>query len=264
MCPECIGSNPPVINTIFFIVNSVTENIYPIKYALNKSMNFSFIICTHEPDCERVDISIKTIEDLRIPNYEILVIGGKRTRTYDNSLVRFVEFNEEIRPGWTTKKKNDAAKLAQYQNLCIFHDYFAFDVRWYEGWLKFNAETSEWNVACNPIFLVNGSREWTDWITWDDPTYGKSCPILYHDHSRTQYQYVSGGYFCIKKKFFLENLFSEELGSHEAEDIEWSMRIRPKWKLVCNPYSIVRHTKWHRDINKWRKHEKIVNRIQHD
>lgn len=227
-------------------------------------MDFSFIICTHDPENERIDISIKTIEDLRIPTYEIIVIGGDRTSKIKNPNVHFVKFNENTRPGWITKKKNDAAKLAKYQNLCVLHDYFAFDSNWYDGWLKFNLEQPDWNVACNPVCLVNGARAWTDWITWDDPIYGKGSPLRYSDMSRTQYQYVSGGFFCIKQDFFLQNLFSENLGSHEQEDIEWSIRIRPKWKLVCNMYSIVRHTKWHRDIKKWRTYNKMVDRIQHD
>jgi hypothetical protein len=225
-------------------------------------MDFSFIICTHEPNNERVDLSIKTIEDLRIPKYEILVIGGHRTRSMDNQNVKFINFDEATRPGWITKKKNDAAKVAQYQNLCILHDYFSFDSNWYNGWIQFNQNNSSWNIACNPVHLVNGERAWTDWVTWDDPIYGTGSPLLYTDNTRTKFQYVSGGYFCIKKEFFLQHLFSEGLRSHEAEDVEWSLRIRRNWNLVCNPNSIVRHTKWHRDATKWRKHRRIINRIQ--
>lgn len=222
-------------------------------------MNWTFIICTHDPNQERVDISIQTIEDLAIPNYEVIVIGGQRSnKSWPNENVKFIDFNEKTRPGWTTKKKNEAAKLAKYENLCIFHDYFAFDFYWYEGWLEFEKQGHRWNVACNQIKLINGAREWTDWITWDDPVYKKGKCFPYDDWSRTRFQYVSGGYFCIKKDFFLSNPFSEELGSHEHEDIEWSLRIRDKWKLVCNSLSIVRHTKWHRDMRKWRKHAKSM------
>lgn len=225
-------------------------------------MNWSFIICTHDPNNERVDISIKTIEDLRIPNYEIIVIGGNRSKKLDNEVVTFIPFDEDQRPGWITKKKNDAAKIARYENLCIFHDYFAFDKSWYNGWLNFQKTNAWWNVACTPVQLVNGARGWTDWISWDDPIHGKSHPLLYSDNSRTEYQYVSGGYFCIKKDFFLLNPFDESLGSHEDEDIEWTLRVRPRWKLACNPHSIVRHTKWHRDADKWRKHEKMVTGLK--
>lgn len=224
-------------------------------------MNWTFIICTHDPNQERIDTSILTIDNLNIPNYEVIVIGGKRNKTHwHNDNVKFIEFNESLRPGWITRKKNIAAKIAKYENLCIFHDYFAFDYEWYTGWLKFEKEQHEWNVACNPVYLINGARGWTDWITWDDPVYKKSKCLPYEDWSRTRYQYVSGGYFCIKKDFFLENLLSEELGSHEKEDIEWSLRIRDRWLLVCNYYSKVRHIKWHRDVRAWLKRDRKIKK----
>lgn len=226
-------------------------------------MKWTFIICTHNPNQERIDASLLSIDDLEIPEYEVIVIGGNRNKkTWNNENIKFVDFDEDTRPGWITRKKNIAAGMAKYDNLCILHDYFAFDYEWYTGWLKFEKEGHSWNVACTPVKLINGARGWTDWITWDDPIYKKSKCFPYEDWSRNKYQYVSGGYFCIKKDFFLKNLLSEELGSHEHEDIEWSLRIRNEWKLVCNYYSIVRHTKWHRDMRAWRKHDKNLIKVK--
>jgi GT2 family glycosyltransferase len=218
-------------------------------------MNWTFIICTDDPNQDRVDFSIKTIEELKIPNYEIIVSGGERISPFENKNVLWLSFDENVKKGWITKKKNDAVKKSKYDNICVLHDYFAFDFNWYHEWLKFNQQHGDWNIACNQIKLINGARAYTDWVSWDHPEFKRGTPLRYENWSNTQYQYVSGGYFCIKKSFFLENLFSEDLISHQMEDIEWSLRIRKTWKLVCNHKSIVRHIKWHRDMKLWRKAE---------
>lgn len=213
-------------------------------------MNWSFIICTHDPDQEKVDSSITTIEDLRIPNYEIIVVGGKRKKPIPN--VTFLEFNES-RKGWLTKKKNDAAKIAKYENLCICHDYFAFDYEWYSGWLKRNSEIDNWQIASNQIKLINGVRDWADWISWDHPKVPQGHGISYYDQENTDRQFIAGHYFIVKRKFFLDNLLNEKLAQNDQEDVEWSLRVRNKAKITFNPYSIVRHLKNHRHLRLWRK-----------
>lgn len=220
-------------------------------------MNWSFIICTHDPNQERIDVIISTIQDLRIPCYEIVVVGGTRLNTIPN--VNFVSFDETTKPGWITKKKNLGCQIASFENLCIFHDYFIFDYNWYSGWLKFNNQQPDWDITCTPIKLVNGARDYTDWIMYQHPELGKLVPVDYSDYSKLEYQYVSGGYFCVKKKFLVDNLLPENLVSHQAEDVAWSLDNRNKWRLQFNPYSIVRHIKPHRNMKKWRKYTEVGN-----
>jgi hypothetical protein len=59
--------------------------------------------------------------------------------------------------------------------------------------------------------------------------------------------YVSGGYFLTKKKVALDNPFNEDLLHNQAEDVEWSLRVRDKYNIKCNGDAIVRHNKVHRD-----------------
>jgi hypothetical protein len=212
-------------------------------------MDFSFIICTNNPNIERIDTCIATIKDLNIPNYEIIVVGGKRIGA-DIANVTFIEFDEEQRPGWITKKKNIGSAIAKYENLCILHDYFAFDSNWYNNWLNFG---NDWDVASNAIRGINGERIFTDWVTLDDPELGQGHPLLYLETNKTKYQYISGGFFIVKKKLMLAYPLNETLVWNEQEDVEWSLRIRNTAKIVCNSTSIVSHTKWHRELNGWRK-----------
>jgi hypothetical protein len=58
--------------------------------------------------------------------------------------------------------------------------------------------------------------------------------------------YISGGFFIVKKHVMLEEPLDESRGWNEAEDVEWSLRIRDKYVMKCNKNSIVRHNKWHR------------------
>jgi hypothetical protein len=215
-------------------------------------MNWSFIICTSDPNVERIDTCILSIQDLQIPNYEIIVVGGKRTNlNIENTF--FLEFDETIRPGWITKKKNLGTKMSKFENLCIMHDYYAFDYNWYNKWTEFNSSSPTWTVASNAIEGINGQRIRTDWITWDDLSVKGRQPIPYNDWSRSKNQFISGGFFLVKRLFFLENPLDENLTWNQKEDVEWSLRIRDRANIVCNSQSIVRQTKWHRELNRWRR-----------
>lgn len=215
-------------------------------------MNWSFIICTHDPNQDKLEDSIKTIIDLSIPFYEILVIGGLREKSHSFHNTSFIPFDESANPGWITKKKNQAATFAKYDHLCILHDYYAFDKNWYVGW---NSLDKDWDIGCNKIYLINGARDWTDWCLWDHPTKGFG-PLSYDEKMYTKNQYISGGFFCVKKDFFLANPLNETLMSHQEEDIEWSLRVRDSAKIRFNKNSIVRQIKFHRNMKKWRKFSK--------
>lgn len=215
-------------------------------------MNFSFCIITDGSDIakERIKESIKSIEELNIPNYEILCIGGDSLfEDIINKNFKKYIFDETIRPIWITKKKNDIAKLSKYENLVIFHDYYIFDVNWYNELLKIKDIFETCDICVNPIFLINGNRDYIDWVTWDHPVYGKQKSINYNNKSLINYQYISGGYFIVKKDFFLKNQLNEELVAGQEEDVEWSIRIRSFSKIIFNPNSFVKHNKIHRHIN---------------
>lgn len=214
-------------------------------------MNFSFCIITDGSTVakERIKLSISTIESLNIPNYEILCIGGQDTfEDIKNINFKKLIFDESIKPAWITKKKNDIAKIAKYENLVIFHDYFIFETNWYNSYLNLEKNNILWDISCNPIIMIDNRRDYTDWITWDDPVYGKQKSINYHNWTMTKNQYISGGYFLVKKQFMLENPLNEELVANQEEDVEWSLRVREKAKIICNPYAFVKHTKWHRNM----------------
>jgi len=214
-------------------------------------MNFSFCIITDGSIAakERIKLTIQTIESLNIPNYEILCIGGQDGfEDIKSPNFKKFAFDETIKPAWITKKKNEIVKLTKYENLVLFHDYFVFKQDWYTGYKILDEKNVKWDIACNPILMINNARDYTDWVTWDHPEHGRQKSISYNNWSMTEHQYISGGYFLVKKQFMIDNPFNEELVANQEEDVEWSLRVRNKATIICNSLSIVQHTKWHRSM----------------
>lgn len=207
-------------------------------------MNLTFGICTTYDDVSRLNEVIASIKSLKIPNVEIIVAGS-----YNNNQWTGVDPSVQhvLTHGWTPVKKNLVAKVANNETLVLIHDYFLFDSEWYEKWKAFD-NLGNWDVASNPQYLIDGNRHPTDWVIWDHPTLPRYHSLDYRDWSNTQYQYISGGYFLVKRDFLRANPFNEEMQPGSPEDVEWSLRIRHCGVMVCNPLAIVRHNKIHRDV----------------
>ena len=207
-------------------------------------IQWTFGIVTGYQDGERLKNIIENIISLHIPEFEILIIGGNRGEfSVDYPQVKLIDFDESQKPLWITKKKNIIANLAMYENMVIMHDYHVFDKDWY---INFKSFGTDWDICSCPQYLITGARNPMDWSLWDKPGHGRAWSLDYDDWSQTQYMYVSGGFFIVKKHVMIEEPLDESFGWNEAEDVEWSLRIRDKYVMKCNKNSIVRHNKWHR------------------
>ena len=203
---------------------------------------------------------LKTIADdcAQHSDVEVIVIGKSAPEIPDGLSVRIVEFQERVpnrslkhflkclrrvrlrdaftRTGWITRKKNLIAELASQHNLCIMHDYVGFMPGWFAG---FDRHGDDWSVAVTKITNADGERH-RDWMVWDYPEVGPS--LLPYDRV-CSYMYISGAYFCVKRDFFLQNKLDERLFWGEAEDVEWSLRVREKTAFSINVHSEVRYLK---------------------
>lgn len=221
------------------------------------SQSFSFCIITDNSieACHRISQIIQSIRHLLISEYEILIIGGIGNKFEGNMAnIRKIDFDENVKKAWITKKKNDVVKLCKYENVVMMHDYFVFHPNWYRHYDKFFSE-KDYDICCNPILLNNGLRDYTDWISWDAPGIPKQTSLPYGCQDYTKNQYISGGYFLVRKSFLIDNPFDENLVAGDEEDIEWSLRVRDKARILCNPASYVAHNKHHRNqtIHIWDK-----------
>ena len=212
-------------------------------------MNFTFGITTTYTDVPRLKQIVDSIVNLNIPKYEILFIGDQtkqeRVAELTHDKVGHIPFDESVKPGWTTKKKNILLQEASYNNVVLFHDYFVFHPEWYTHYLNFG---EDWDVCSNAQHLMNGHRHFTDWVVWDDPILPRYTSVDYSDWSRTRYMYISGGYFLVKKSVGLENPLNENMIWGTPDDVEWSLRIRNRYNIKCNGLSLVKHNKKHRDM----------------
>jgi hypothetical protein len=204
---------------------------------------FTFGIITVYEDKDRLQEIVSSIRNLNIPEYEILFVGGGDSSSIDGQDIRKIEFDENEKSKWITRKKNILVQEARYDNVVLMHDYHVFDPNWYEAFKTFGID---WDICSCPQYLINGSRNPMDWSLWDKPGHGRAWSLSYNDWSQTQYMYISGGFFMVKRNVLLEEPLDESLGWNEEEDVEWSMRVRNKYVMKCNENAIVRHNKWHR------------------
>lgn len=181
-------------------------------------------------------ILIESIRSQNIPRYEIIFCTEGPFQFQDQADIKEIAFPPDPRI-WITKKKNEITKAAQYENICYLHDYFKLTPGWYEGFEQFGYD---WDVCCNQALVMDTEGRVFDWILGGN---GAGEHLSYDVLDRTQEQYVSGGYWCAKKQFMLDNPLNENLMWGDNEDGEWSCRVRHFWKLKFNPYSIVRTMK---------------------
>lgn len=222
----------------------------------------SFCIVTTEGTSEFLEKVIDSIRNLKIPQYEVIVVGGAPIKAND---VVHIPFDETVKPGWITRKKNLANSLARYPNVIHQHDYFAYDEGFYEGFIKFNEEHDDFDICMARILNIDGTR-YRDWCAWNDPRHGypwlmtepwalpngimmAGKPFLAsYDYKLTQFMYISGGWLMARKCVMDQVPWNEDILWGQGEDLYHSMQTlqqtHTKYKYIMNKNSIVRLLKY--------------------
>lgn len=215
-------------------------------------MNWSFCICTDGNSDNRINFTIDSILYQNIPKFEILICGGWTSDIAGRPHTRHIPFDETQCNGWITRKKSILAQEAKFDNVVLLHDYFKFLPGWYEGWCSFG---NDFEVANNVILNMEGTRH-SDWAVhpydfWRSfpDRYEKdwNVSLLYDTVGLSKIQYISGGYFVVKKDFMLRHPFDESLTWGQKEDLVWSEEVRQITDFKFNPYStvqIMKSGKW--------------------
>lgn len=229
---------------------------------------WTFGIVTDGKNSKQLNALIQSIIQQQIEEeFEIIIVGGFPANLNDIPVynnVKWLYFDETMRPGWITKKKNMIAKAAKYDNVCITHDYYLLDEGWYKGWKdKYN-----FFIATNRINTLEGTRhsDWTidPWVMGtflnQNPQFVQQLRTEFPTHN-PQYvvglpydmtgmeklQYLSGGYFCAKKCALEAIPQDENLLWGQSEDVIWSQKARQRYTFQFNKDSIVSVQK----PNKW-------------
>jgi hypothetical protein len=228
-------------------------------------MRFTFGIVTGGDQDIFIHRIIDSIEENNIPEYEIFIIGkfaGERKNTY------VIPFDESVKKGWITKKKNLVARLANYENLVLMHDYVCLELGWYQGFLHHG---DDFNYLITPIRNPDGSRALDYTLTpffhaFQYPPSNNQIQGFLHgyfmnntllpysckgSHGLGRYMYISGAYYVIKTKVALEHPLDERRIWGQAEDMEYAIRLhRAGYFIECNPRSPVRFFK-QKDLPHW-------------
>jgi len=205
-------------------------------------MEFTFGIITSGNNFENISKIVESIKNQSIENYEIIIVGGENTFEFEN-VIKYYSFDETLKDGWITKKKNIITSKAKYENIVYMHDYIIFHKNWYKGFLKFG---NDFDIAMNKIYNKDKKR-FRDWCLWTDNgnfvddivNPELKCLLPYSVKNLSEFMYISGTYWVAKRKVMEENPLNENLLWGQGEDVEWSKRVRKEYRYKMNKYSKV-------------------------
>ena len=203
----------------------------PIMATPSPVSGYSFCIITNGKRPEKLQREIDSIRALNIPRYEILV-GGDVPAGLDQ--VTVISLPEAAREGRLGAMRNQLVEQAQYDHVVVADDDLLFQPDFHLGLLEFG---EDYEVQCVRFLNPDGTRYW-DWATSGGP---QGHVLLPYDQA-DPYVYVTGG-LCIMKKAVADRVkWNEQLGFYQAEDSEFSCRLRQAGiSIRFNPHSTVVH-----------------------
>jgi glycosyltransferase involved in cell wall biosynthesis len=198
----------------------------------------SFAIVTGGNNDHYLQNTVKSILDLDLESFEVIIVGRSE---YANPSVKCVAFDESVRDGWITRKKNLAVSHSQGEIVVILHDYMKLNQDWTRSNVK-ALSNSNWDVAMCRITNLDGTR-FRDWTLWAANSVGirrwfirtSQNLVPYTNGNLTRFMYVSGSVMIVRRDFMLSNPLEENLTWGQMEDVEWSLRVRKFWNYKMFP-----------------------------
>jgi hypothetical protein len=240
-----------------------------------EAMNFTFGICVSpETPWGRLAVMLEAISKAadHLKYHEVILVGHLNDNcmhvlSHNSKWAKYLPYEgPEDKPAHITKKKNLIADIAAFDNLCIMHDYLLVPED-FSFWIP-----KKYSIYIAPVHTMEGDRS-SDWLVnpekmqrylidtpgVDDvlmdvapfenaPKY--VCALPYAEKGLMPIQYVSGGFITCKTEVIRDNPLNEDLYWGDAEDLEWSERVVPKYGLVTQgektvqPVKILKPLKW--------------------
>lgn len=201
-------------------------------------MDFTFGIITNNANINPI---ISSIEKLKIPNYEIIIVCNKNNYTeYEHISENVIPFDESIKPNWITRKKNLICQKAKYDNIVLLHDYIELCEDWYTGFIKFG---NDFDICVSKILNKNNTR-FRDYLMFPMCNNFNKRTFIPYDYppsmKLSKISYISGSYYIIKKQIALQYPLDEKLIWGQGEDVLLTKQlVNNNIILKCNQYSTV-------------------------
>ena len=212
------------------------------------NMKFTFGVCTTLGNEKRIRDIIHSIEKNNIPvsDCEIIVVGNVIKPCFTRLDVRILPFDESVKDGWITRKKNIITENARFENIVYMHDYIVLEDGWYKSMCEYGGN---WDLLMTRIINHDGSR-YRDWALCGSSVHnpfieeGTMKALLpYNEKRLSKWMYFSGAYWVAKKDFMNNYPLDENLCWGQGEDVEWSYRVKESTEFFLNSDAAVKVNK---------------------
>jgi glycosyltransferase involved in cell wall biosynthesis len=191
---------------------------------------WTFGMLTTGSRLENVERFIDSIEQHCHEPYEILIVSPVGLDALEErGGVRVIRFTEHDDLGWITKKKNLICEQATYSDILVCHDRYWLDE-------DFAQQFADWGfaygLAALRVRLPDGSRA-LDWavVSSQNRVWSEGGLLDYRAYS--QYVYNPGGATVIRKAYWREFPWNENLFWNEHEDVELCRRIQRAGGIIA-------------------------------
>lgn len=230
----------------------VLRKIAPLSAELDAGLTrWSFCIPTGPGDATGLNVVVKRILELEIPEKEILLCGRPGDNFHYWDQVRIVGEDIPAPPIWITKKKNVLVQEARFENVCLLHDrvflprnfmkvmhqfgdyysFAAFQSLWFDDRLNFSSlRYSDYGCAANDHVLMGASVDKNGEVSSFTPSlYAEVEKQNFKNANPLRYQqgsYLTGSLYIVKRQVWLSAPQNEKLFWSEFEDIEQAYRCQ--------------------------------------
>jgi glycosyltransferase involved in cell wall biosynthesis len=170
-----------------------------------------------------VERFIDSIEQSCDEAYEIIIVSPVGLGDLERRRgVRVLLFAEHDDLGWITRKKNVICSEARYSDILVCHDRFWLDpgfVASFKGW------GYAYGLAAVRVHLPDGRRG-LDWGVVSSQNHVWSTGGLLDYRAYSQYAYNPGGATLIRKAYWRDFPWNENVFWNEHEDVELCRRIQ--------------------------------------
>lgn len=158
----------------------------------------------------------------------IVVSSGPISMPESGPEMRLMRCDEHDDFGWITRKKNIICQEAKYSDVVVCHDRFEFSEDFFEAFGRWG---HGYGIATPKVVLEDGRRG-LDWPVVIGPNHAWSEGGLLRYRDYSEHSYAPGGVTLIRKSFWMDFPWAEDLFWNEHEDVELSRRVQRAGEFI--------------------------------